>query len=402
MSELRDKLFSPARLNGLELRNRVIKAATFEGMCPAGVPGQRLIDFHRSIAAGGTGMTTVAYCAIEPDGRISPSTMHMHEGIRPQLEELAQEVHAAGAKLSGQMGHCGNFTKNSKLARKRPRGPSRQINLYGIASGVPFAGAMTQAHIDGMVQHFHDAALFMKSVGFDALEMHFGHGYALSQFISPKTNRRTDDYGGSLANRMRLPLRALEAVRRAVGDEFPILGKISMSDGVPGGIELDEAIEIAALLDRGGIDAIIPSSGTSSMNPMLLFRGDSLAKGMIEQEKNPIMRLGLRLIGPSMFKSYPYHELYFLEDAKRIRDRIDAKLVYIGGASTLRSLEAAMGEFDFVQLGRTLVKDPALVNNAQANPSYVNGCNHCNRCATLIDHPDGIRCVLNDPSPAAG
>jgi 2,4-dienoyl-CoA reductase-like NADH-dependent reductase (Old Yellow Enzyme family) len=253
-----------------------------------------------------------------------------------------------------------------------------------------------------MVQHFHDAALFMKSVGFDALEMHFGHGYALSQFISPKTNRRTDDYGGSLANRMRLPLRALEAVRRAVGDDFPILGKISMSDGVPGGIELDEAIEIAALLDRGGIDAIIPSSGTSSMNPMLLFRGDSLVKGMIEQEKNPIMRLGLRLIGPSMFKSYPYHELYFLEDAKRIRDRIDAKLVYIGGASTLESLDATMGEFEFVQLGRTLVKDPALVNNAQANPSYVNGCNHCNRCATFIDHPDGIRCVLNDPRPAAG
>ena len=391
-----DRAFAPARLNGLELRNRVFKAATFEGMSPGGVPSQRLIEFHRGIAEGGTALTTVAYCAIEPDGRISPNTMVMREAIRPQLEALAAAVHTAGGKLSGQMGHCGNFTRTSDLERKRPRGPSRQLNLYGIASGIPFAGAMTHAHIDAMVGHFAEAAAFMKSVGFDALEMHFGHGYALSQFISPKTNRRSDEYGGSLDNRMRLPLRALEAVRGAVGDDFPILGKISMSDGVRGGMELDESIEVASMLDRGGIDAIIPSSGTSSMNPMLLFRGDSLAQGMIEQEKNPLMRLGLRLVGPFMFKDYPYEELYFLEDAKRIRDRIEAKLVYIGGVSTASSLEAAIAEFDFVQLGRALLKDPAFVPNAHGNPNYVNGCNHCNRCATLIDHPDGIRCVLND------
>ena len=180
---------------------------------------------------------------------------------------------------------------------------------------------MTHADIDRMVGLFRDAGAFMKSVGFDAVEIHFGHGYGLSQFISPKTNKRKDEYGGSLINRMRLPLRVLEAVREAVGDDFPILGKMGLTDGVKGGLQIDEAIEVAGLLDEGGIDALIPSGGTSSMNPMLLFRGDSLMDGLLEQEKNPLMRLALRAVGPRLFRDYPYHELYFQDGAKRVRDR---------------------------------------------------------------------------------
>jgi len=397
MSELIKKCFSPARLNGLELRNRIIKAATFEGMCPDGYPSERLIKFHRDVSEGGIGMTTVAYCAVEADGRVKEEMMYMHEGIRPQIEQMTSAVHEAGGKISGQMGHCGNFSQNRALKKKRPLGPSPQINLSGIPFGLPFAGAMSHVDIDEMVRLYHDAAIFMKSAGFDALEIHFGHGYGLSQFISPKTNKRTDEYGGSLANRMRLPLRVLEAVRKAVGDDFAILGKMGLTDGVKGGLQIDEAVEVAAMLDQGGIDALIPSGGTSSMNPMLLFRGDSLAKGMIELEKNRIAKMGIKLIAPMLFKEYPYEELYFLEGAKRVRDRIKrAKVVYIGGVSTLESLETVMREFDFVQMGRALIKDPAFVHHAQSDPNYVNGCNHCNICATLILHPDGVRCVLND------
>jgi 2,4-dienoyl-CoA reductase-like NADH-dependent reductase (Old Yellow Enzyme family) len=320
----------------------------------------------------------------------------MHEGIRPQLERLVREVHKAGAKVSGQMGHCGNFTQNKTFKGKRPLGPSRAINLGGIPVGLPLVGARTRADIDNLVKYFHDAAIFMKSVGFDALELHFGHGYGLSQFISPKTNKRTDEYGGSLSNRMRLPLRVLEAVRKAVGDRFPILGKMGLTDGVPGGLMEDEAIELAAMLDQGGIDALIVSSGTSTMNPMLMIRGESLATGLIENEKNPIMKMGIKFMAPRLFKDYPYEELYFLDGAKRVRDRVQCKLVYIGGACTLASLETVMKEFDFVQLGRALVKDPAFVNHAKADPNYENGCDHCNKCMTLIYTPDGIRCVLND------
>ena len=405
MSENLEKAFSPARLGKLQLKNRIIKAATYEGKTPDGIPGDLLLDFHKEVVEGGTAMTTIGYCTSEADGRINDQMMWMHDGIRDRLTHMNSELKktAPEAKISGQMTHCGNFSKNRKLQRlKRPKGPSRQFNMLSAAAGLPFAGAMTVQDIDYLVQTYHDAAKLMKETGFDATEIHFSHGYGLSQFISPKTNRRTDEYGGSLANRMRLPLRVLEAVRKAVGDDFPILGKIGMTDGIKDGLQFDEAREVAAMLDQAGIDALICSGGTSSYNPMVYFRGDTLEKGLIEQEKNPITKLGLKLIGSKMFRYYPYEELYFLEDAKKIRDRVNCQMVYIGGCTELESVETLMAEgFDFIQMGRPLIKDPAFVNNAMTNRNYKNGCTHCNKCATLIEAPGGVYCPLNREAEAS-
>lgn len=402
MSEHLQKAFNPAHLGKLALRNRLIKAGTYEGKTPDGIPGKDLRDFHMPIAEGGIGMTTIGYCTTEADGRISDQMMYLHDGVMPQLTDLVSALKSTGAKVSGQMTHCGHFSKNRNLQRlRRPLGPSPQINMLGIPAGLPFAGAMTHKDIDYLVQTYHDAAAFMKEVGFDAAEIHYGHGYGLSQFISPKTNHRTDEYGGSLQNRMRLPLRVLEAVRKAVGDDFPILGKISLMDGVRGGVTVDDAVEICAMLDAGGIDAIITSGGTSSFNVMKMFRGPSIHHGMIKQESNIIAKTGLRILGPKMFKHYPYEELYFRDETNRVRDRIQCQLIYIGGCSTMESLEQVMRDgIDFVQLGRPLIKDPAYVNNAkaafEAGRDYDSGCIHCNRCVTLIEAPGGVRCPLND------
>jgi len=399
MSSYFDKAFSPATLGSLPLKNRIIKAATYEGKTPDGMPGDDLLNFHKAIVSGGTAMTTIGYCTTEADGRINDQMMWMHEGIRDWLTGMTQELKrtSPGAKVSGQMTHCGNFSKNTKLMRlKRPLGPSRRVNLIGAVAGMPVAGSMTTGDIDYLVQTYYDAARLMKDTGFDAIEIHFSHGYGLSQFISPKTNRRNDKYGGSLLNRMRLPLRALEAVRKAVGDDFPILGKMGLTDGIKNGLHIDEAIEVGALLDKGGIDALICSGGTSSFNPMMYFRGDTLEKGLIEVEKNPLMKLGLKIIGPRLFRFYPYQELYFLEDAKRVRERVQCQMVYIGGCTDIQSIEKVMQEgFDFVQLGRPLIKDPDFVKHAMADPDYKNGCTHCNRCASLIEAPGGIYCPLN-------
>jgi 2,4-dienoyl-CoA reductase-like NADH-dependent reductase (Old Yellow Enzyme family) len=399
MNEPLNKAFSPATLGKLHLKNRILKAATYEGKTPDGIPGELLLNFHKGIVQGGTAMTTIGYCTTEADGRINDQMMWMHEGIRDQLKHMnsALKSVAPEVKISGQMTHCGNFSKNRKLQRlERPLGPSRQFSMLGLSAGMPFSGAMAVADIDYLVQTYHDAALMMKETGFDAVEIHFSHGYGLSQFISPKTNRRTDDYGGTLVNRMRLPLRVLEAVRKAVGDDFPILGKIGLTDGIKDGLHIEEAIEVAALLDAGGIDALICSGGTSSFNPMVYFRGDTLEKGLIEVEKNPITKLGLRIIGPRLFRYYPYEELYFLEDAKRVRDRVSCQMVYIGGCTDVASIENVMREgFDFIQLGRPLIKDPNFVKNAMADRNYKNGCIHCNRCASLIEAPGGIYCPLH-------
>jgi 2,4-dienoyl-CoA reductase-like NADH-dependent reductase (Old Yellow Enzyme family) len=256
-----------------------------------------------------------------------------------------------------------------------------------------FCDAMKRSDIDNLVQVYHNAAVFMKSVGFDALEIHFGHGYGLCQFISPLTNRRKDEYGGTLENRMRLPLRVLQAVREAVGKDFPLIAKISLTEGVPGGLNYDDAVEISKMLDAGGIDAIVPSGGTSTMNPMLMFRGDNMLPAMLKYEKSWLMRLILRLAGPIMFRSYPYEELYFLEYSKRIKDAVNCKMVYVGGASTNASFKQLMQHgFDFIQLGRSLLSDPDLVKRSRENVNFKSRCIHCNECVGTIGHNDGIHC----------
>jgi 2,4-dienoyl-CoA reductase-like NADH-dependent reductase (Old Yellow Enzyme family) len=394
MSDSLDKCFSEAKINGLTLRNRLIKAATFEGKSPGGVPSQALIDFHERFGEGGIGMTTIAYCAAESDGRIHQDMMYMHEGIRPELERFVQTVQATGARVSGQLGHCGGFTKNLEFSGKRPLGPSKGTNALGLAYGLSRIAEMTKPQIRERVQIFGRAAAFMKSVGFDAIEIHFGHGYGISQFISPKTNKRKDEYGGSLENRMRFALEVLAEVRKNVGDDYPLLGKISMTDGVPGGVTYDDSVNIAAMLEAGGLDVIICSGGTSSMNPMLLFRGDSMVPGLIKHEKSRLMKIGIRLAAPLMFKDYPYEEMYFLEPAQRIRDRVQCGVCYVGGVCTKDSIRTVMDAgFDFIQLGRALIFDPDFANQAQARDNYKNGCNHCNQCATLIEAPGGIYCV---------
>lgn len=396
MSDPLLKCFSEAKLNGLTLRNRLVKAATFENKSPGGVPSVDLIRFHERLGQGGIGMTTVGYCAAESDGRINEKMLYMDERIRQPLQQLIKTVQATGAKVSGQLSHCGHFTKSSEFSGRIPRGPSWGINQLGLAYGLPLVGPLSIPQISARVQVFARAAAFMKSVGFDAIEIHCGHGYGISQFISPRTNKRTDQYGGSLQNRMRFGLEVVEAVRKAVGDDFPLLAKISMTDGVRGGVSYDDAVEIAAMLDNGGVDAVICSAGTSSMNPMIMFRGDSILQGLLENEPKWLMRTGMRMMGSSFFRDYPYYDNYLLEHAKRIRERVKGAVCYIGGASSNDNIRTLMAEgFDFIQLGRGLLYDPDFANRAKADINYRNGCTHCNQCATLIEREGGIYCPHN-------
>lgn len=397
------KAFEPASLGKLELRNRIIKAATFEGMTPDGVPGERLLNFHQGIVDGGIGMTTLSYCTTEADGRIMESMMHLHQGIEPELTQMISQLKKSGAKVSGQVTHCGGFSKNRNLQRlKKPLGPSKQFSPIGASVGYFFVGEMTHDDIDYLVKTYRDAASYMKRVGFDTAEIHFGHGYGLSQFISPKTNKRKDEYGGSHENRMRVPLRILAAMREEFGPDFPIIGKISMDDGVKGGVDWQEGIRVAKTLDENGIDALVTSAGTSSYNVMLMFRGDPIVKGMIALETNPVMKFGLRVFGPLLFKKYDYIELFLLERAKAVKDAVNCPVIYIGGCSTRESIDRVFDAgFDFVQIGRPLLKDSDFVINAKADENYDSGCTHCNFCVPLIEHPEGIRCVLNDKVEAS-
>ena len=173
------KPFTPARLGQVELKNRIMKAATFEGMTPDGKPSERLFAFHKAIAEGGVGMTTISYCTTEADGRIMDNMMWLHDGIEDDLRRLIAMIKKTGAKVSGQVTHCGHFSQNKALQKDQPpKGPSKMFVGIGLTVGRPIAPAMTQEDIDNLIQTYSDAASFMKRVGFDAMEIHFGQAMA--------------------------------------------------------------------------------------------------------------------------------------------------------------------------------------------------------------------------------
>ncbi|WP_028628565.1 NADH:flavin oxidoreductase [Metapseudomonas resinovorans] len=395
-----DSLLQPARLAGLQLRNRLIKTATFEGMCPGGVPGDDLVEHHATMARGGVGLTTVAYCGVSPDGLTFPDQMWMHAGIFPQLQRLTSAVHAEGGALSAQLAHCGYFSRNRPLNIPRPRGPSACINQYGLFSGIPFGGAMSIADIGRTVAEYAAAASLVRDAGFDAIEIHMGHGYLLSQFISPALNKRRDSYGGVLENRMRLPLQVLAAVRGAVGRDFPILAKLNLSDGFAGGLQIEEACQAARLLEEAGLDAIVMSGGLVSRTPMFLFRGASPLAQMVPLERNPLQRTAMKWFGGASFPDLPFEELYFLELARQMRRAVSMPLVYLGGVASGEGMARAVEEgFDFLALGRALLNDPHLLQHLQHQGStWRSACTHCNQCVASMGLPGGIRCVLNQPA----
>jgi 2,4-dienoyl-CoA reductase-like NADH-dependent reductase (Old Yellow Enzyme family) len=391
--------FAPARLGALALRNRVIKTATYEGMCPGGVPSDALVEHHRRLAAGGVALTTVAYCAVAPDGRTFAEQLVMRPATVAPLRRVTDAVHAAGGAASLQLGHCGWFTKNKELSTWLPRGPSLVVNQYGISAGKPFGLAMGERELAQVPVEFARAAVLAREAGFDAVELHLGHGYLLSQFLSPATNRRTDRWGGSLANRARLSLEALRCVREALGSGTPILCKVNLRDGFRGGLELDDCVALARLLEADGADALVLSGGFTSRSPFYLFRGRRPLAEMIAAEPSRLQKLALRWFGARVIREYPFEEMFFLEQARAVRAAVRMPLVLLGGIVSRANVDRAMAEgFDFVALGRALIADPDLVERMRVDASARSRCTHCNACVAEMD-TGGVRCVLDGPRP---
>ena len=392
--------FAPARLGALELRNRVIKTATYEGMCPGGMPSDALVEHHRRLAAGGVGLSTVAYCAVSADGRTFAEQMTMRRETVSPLRRVTDAVHREGGAASLQLGHCGWFTKNAELSTWLPRGPSLTLNQYGISAGKPVALPMSEREIAQVIEDFGRAAELAREAGFDAVELHLGHGYLLSQFLCPATNRRRDRFGGDLDGRARLSLEVLGRVREEVGPGFPILCKTNLRDGFRGGLELPDAVALAKRLESAGADALVLSGGFTSKTPFYLFRGRRPLAEMIDAEKSRLQKLALRYFGKSVIREYPFEEMFFLKQALEVRAAVRMPLVLLGGIVSRANIERAMAEgFDFAAMGRALIADPDLVLRMQADPAARSRCTHCNICVAEMDL-GGVRCVLDGPRTA--
>lgn len=388
------RAFQKKNLGTCELKNCFIKTATYEGMYDDGLPNQQLINHHVSMAKGGVALTTVSYGAVSPDGRTFKDQMYINDQSLDKLQLLAEKVHAAGGKVSIQLTHCGYFSKNTDI--KRPLAPSRVFNEYGFMSGIAFSKAMKTVDMNKVSDDFANAAIKIKKNGFDAVEIHMGHGYLLSQFLSPWINKRKDEYGGSIENRSRFPMEVCDKVRNAVGDDFPILVKLNLSDGFNGGFTLEECKYVSKALGSHGCDAIVLSGGFTSKTPFYLMRGDVPLKGMIKNGDNLAEKITMALFGPIIIKKYKFDPNFFLDQAKEVRKSVNMPIAYLGGVDSKAGIKEIMDEgFEFIALGRPLIHDPNFLLKIQSGEIEKTECNRCNECVVEMDR-GGVRCVMDD------
>ena len=371
------KLFTEASIGPITLRNRTIRSAAFESMCPGNAPSQQLLDYHRSVAAGGVGMTTVAYAAVAQSGLSFDRQLWMRKEIVPGLRKLTDSVHKEGAAASIQLGHCGNMS-HKKICGETPVGASSGFNLYSPT----FVRGLRRDELRVMAKTYGNAVRLARESGFDAVEIHAGHGYLISQFLSPYTNHRKDEYGGSLDNRMRFMDEVMAEVMKAAGNDMAVLVKMNMRDGFKGGMDIEESLQVAHRLVNDGAQALVLSGGFVSKAPMYVMRGAMPIKAMTHYMDCWWLKWGVRMVGHLMIPSVPFKEAYFLDDAMLFRKEIkNIPLVYVGGLISRKKIEDVLDNgFEFVQMGRALLNEPGFVNRMKLDVNARCTCKHSNYC----------------------
>lgn len=373
------EIFTPYKLGPIELRNRTIRSAAFEGMGKNNSPTQELLDYHTAVAHGGIGMTTVAYAAVCQSGISFDSQLWMREEIVPELKKLTDAVHAEGAKASIQLGHCGNMTHRRTCGQK-PIGASSGFNLYSPT----FYRKMTQKDIDFVVKSFGDATRLAMKAGFDAVEIHAGHGYLISQFLSPYTNHRHDRYGGSLDNRMNFMRECIREVIKAADGKIAVTAKLNTRDGFRGGQEVDELIEVAKELQKLGVNAIALSGGFVSRAPMYVMRGEFPMKAIAHYMPMSFwwLKIGLHIGAWAVCPPVTFKHLFFLEDALKFKAAMpDFTFIYVGGVTTGEDARKVLENgFPLFQMGRAVLEDTDFVNKLKADENHCSGCTHSNFC----------------------
>ena len=371
-------LFTPAKLGPITLRNRTIRAAAFEGMCPDNNPSEKLFDYHTSVAAGGIGMTTLAYASVTQSGLSFPHQLWLRKEVIPDLKKITDAIHKEGAAASIQIGHCGNMSKKS-VAGQLPISASYGFNIYSPT----FVRKMRKDEIKEVAGDFGRAVHLAREAGFDAVEIHAGHGYLLSQFLSKFTNHRRDEYGGSLENRMRFMSMAAENALKAAKTDMAVVAKINMSDGFKflGGMQTDDCLLVAQRLESLGIHGLVLSSGFVSRAPMAVMRGSMPTRTMSYYMETSVVKPLARYFGKILVPTVPFREAYFYNDALKFRDAVKLPLIYVGGLVARDKIEMVLDSgFEFVAMARSLINEPGFVNRMKAEGNVRCNCEHANYC----------------------
>ncbi|MBR0072624.1 MAG: NADH:flavin oxidoreductase [Bacteroidales bacterium] len=376
---MESEIFTPCTIGPITLRNRTIRSAAFENMCHGNSPSQDLFDYHTAVARGGIGMTTVAYASVNRSGVSFNGQLWMRDEIVPELRRLTDAIHAEGAKASIQLGHCGNMT-HFYTCGGIPVGASTGFNLYSPT----FVRALKKKEILALVEDFGRAVALARKAGFDCVEIHAGHGYLISQFLSPYTNHRRDEYGGPLENRMLFMRQVITKVMEVAADDMAVVVKTNMYDGFRSGMQVPECIEVAKELERLGVHALVLTAGFVSKAPMEVMHGAMPLKAMayyMNLWRFWWLKLGLKFFGRIMVPTVPFKEAYFLDTAKQFRRELSMPLIYVGGLVSKEKMEEVLGGgFVALQMARALVNDTDFVNKLKSGETTRSACKHSNYC----------------------
>ena len=369
-------LFTPGKIGPLTIRNRTIRSAAFENMATNNNPSQMLLDYHKSVAAGGVGMTTLAYASVTRSGLSFEDQLWLRPEITSDLKVITDAIHSEGAAASIQIGHCGNMSHKA-ITKCIPVSASTGFNLYSPT----IHRKLSEKEMIEMAKAFGNGVNLAREAGFDCVEVHAGHGYLISQFLSPYTNRRRDEYGGPLKNRMKFMQMCMSEVMEAAKGDMAVVAKTNMRDGFKGGNGIEEGLEIAKELKNLGVHGLVLSGGFVSKAPMYVMRGAMPIKTMTHYMKIWWLKYGVRMFGNIMVPTVPFQEAYFLEDALKFREALpDMPLIYVGGLVSREKIDEVLGHgFEFVQMGRALLNNPSFVNDMKQGVERCN-CRHSNYC----------------------
>ena len=399
-----NKIFEEAHIGPLTLRNRTIRSAAFESMCPGHQPSQQLYDYHTSVARGGIGMTTVAYAAVTPSGLSFDRQLVMTPEIVPGLRRLTDGIHSEGAAAGIQLGHCGNMS-HKEICGCIPVGASSGFNLYSPT----LVRGLRRDELPELARCFGRATRLAKEAGFDSVEIHCGHGYLIDQFLNPYFNHRHDEYGGSLENRMRFMEMCVNEALEAARGEIAVICKMNMRDGLKNGIgPEDTSIPVARRLQELGVDALVLSGGLVSATPMYVMRGELPLQTMTHYMDKWWLKYGIRVGKPFvrnvLTRPVPYREAFFLDDALKFRAALpDMTLIYVGGLVSGDKINEVLGHgFEAVQMARSVLREPDFVNKLRQDEHYRSLCRHSNYCIGRMYTLDMRchQCMNGEPLPA--
>jgi 2,4-dienoyl-CoA reductase-like NADH-dependent reductase (Old Yellow Enzyme family) len=363
-------LFETVKLKGMELRNRFVRSATYDGCADRnGNVTEQQIRLFETLADGGVGLIVTGIACVHPCGQISPNQNSIaDDACIPGFKRIIDAVHNRGAKIAVQLFHAGRERARVYKAKStKALAPSFIENdPYFKEHYLP----MTEDEIWDVIRAFGDAAKRAREAGFDAVQVHGAHAYLLSQFLSPHTNRRGDDWGGALENRLRLHLEIYREIRAKAGEDYPVFIKIGVQDGFAGGLEFKDGKKAARLMAEWGFDALEISSG---------LRGKPYEGTEFRTRINRIEREG-----------------YFRKWCKQIKDEVNVPVMMVGGLRTPELMAEVIqkGEADLISLCRPLIREPGIINEWESGNLHVPACISCNKCYEALVKGEPLHCVV--------